>query len=54
MADASAEVALTESVRLTLAIENVLNKTLESGRSADGLVSVGTPRTARMGLRLGF
>ena len=54
VADASAEVALTESVRLTLAIENVLNKTLESGRSADGLVSVGTPRTARMGLRLGF
>jgi outer membrane receptor protein involved in Fe transport len=54
VADTSAEFAVTESASLTLAIENVLNKTIQSGRSADGLISVGTPRTARMGLRVAF
>ena len=54
VADVSSEVAVTNSTRLTLALENVFGRTIESGRSADGLVSIGTPRTARLGLRVGF
>jgi outer membrane receptor protein involved in Fe transport len=53
-ADLSAQAELTESITLTAALENVFDRTIESARSADGLVSVGTPRTLRIGLRAGF
>jgi outer membrane receptor protein involved in Fe transport len=52
--DASGEMPLSEDVRLNVAVENLFDRTVESARSADGLVSVGTPRTVRLGLRFGF
>jgi len=54
VADLSAEVRLGEGLALTAAVENLFDRTVEAGRSADGLVSVGTPRSARLGLRVGF
>lgn len=54
VADFTAEAGLTEQMRLVFAVENAFNRTIEAGRSADGLVSVGTPRTARLGLRANF
>ncbi len=54
VADLSGDLSITPTARLTLAIENIFDRTVESGRSADGLVSIGTPRTARLGLRVGF
>jgi outer membrane receptor protein involved in Fe transport len=52
--DALGEMPLSKIVRLNVAVENLFDRTVESARSADGLVSVGTPRTVRMGLRFGF
>ena len=52
--DLSSEIVLNPTARLTFALENAFDRTIESGRSADGLVAVGTPRTMRMGLRVGF
>jgi len=54
VADLSAQATVTDNVKLTAALENAFDRTIESARSADGLVSVGTPRTLRIGLRAGF
>jgi outer membrane receptor protein involved in Fe transport len=45
---------LTESVEIALAAENLFDEVVEAGRGADGLVSVGTPRTVTGGLSVGF
>jgi len=37
-----------------VAVENVLDRTYATGRTSDGVVSVGTPRLVRGGLRLTF
>jgi outer membrane receptor protein involved in Fe transport len=37
-----------------VAVENVLDRTYATGRTTDGVVSVGTPRLVRGGLRLTF
>lgn len=54
VADVSGEFALTDQSRIVLAVENAFDRTVEAGRSADGIVSVATPRTARLGVRVGF
>jgi outer membrane receptor protein involved in Fe transport len=45
---------ISESGELSLAAENLFNETVEAGRSADGLVSIGTPRTVVVGFRYRF
>lgn len=54
VADVTSEIKLTPDARLVLAVENAFDRTVEAGRSADGIISVATPRTARLGLRIGF
>jgi outer membrane receptor protein involved in Fe transport len=51
VADLGARRALTPHLELFLTIENLGNARLETGRSADGVVNVGTPRLALAGLR---
>ena len=41
-------------VRLFLAVENVANETVEAGRSADGLITVGAPRLVHGGVAVRF
>ncbi|MBL8629513.1 MAG: TonB-dependent receptor, partial [Rhodospirillaceae bacterium] len=54
VADATAAYAISAKTEIYVALENAFNRTIEAGRSADGLVSVATPRTARVGLRASF
>ena len=49
--DLGATRALTKHLELFLTIENLGNARVETGRSADGVVNVGTPRLALGGLR---
>ena len=49
--DLGASRALTKHLELFLTIENLGNARVETGRSADGVVNVGTPRLALGGLR---
>jgi hypothetical protein len=35
-------------------LENTFDRTIEAGRSADGVVAVATPRTFSLGLRAAF
>ena len=51
VADLGASHALTKHLELFLTVENVGNSRIETGRSADGVVNVGTPRLAIGGLR---
>ncbi len=51
VADLGASRALTPHLELFLTIENLGNTRVETGRSADGIVNVGTPRLALAGLR---
>jgi outer membrane receptor protein involved in Fe transport len=51
VADFGASRPMTKHLELFLTIENVGNARLETGRSADGVVNVGTPRLALGGLR---
>ena len=45
--DLAAHYAFTPRVRLTLAVENLLDAEIETGRTATGVVSVAPPRLAR-------
>jgi outer membrane receptor protein involved in Fe transport len=49
--DLSASRPLTKHLELFLTVENVGNARIETGRSVDGIVNVGTPRLAIGGLR---
>lgn len=51
VADVTASYEFAEHARLVLSVENIFDRLIEAGRSADGLVSVGTPRTVRLGYR---
>ena len=42
---------LTPSLELFAAVENLLDREIEAGRTADGRVTLGTPLTAHAGLR---
>ena len=42
---------LGRGFELFVAAENLLNQTIENGRAADGLVSIGAPRMVRLGVR---
>jgi outer membrane receptor protein involved in Fe transport len=46
--------AVTKWSELFVAIENVLDRTYSTGRTSDGVVSTGTPRFVRGGVRLAF
>ncbi len=54
VADATAQFALSGRTEIYAAVENVFDRTVEAGRSADGLIAVATPRAARLGLRTSF
>ena len=45
---------INDRAELLLAAENLFDELIEAGRSADGLVSVGTPRTLTAGLNVNF
>jgi outer membrane receptor protein involved in Fe transport len=49
--DFGASRALTKHLELFLSVENLGNARLETGRSADGVVNLGTPRLALGGIR---
>ena len=51
VADLGASHRLTPHLELFLTIENLGNARVETGRSADGVVNVGTPRLLLGGLR---
>jgi outer membrane receptor protein involved in Fe transport len=51
VADLGASRRLTPHLELFLTIENLGNARVETGRSADGVVNIGTPRLALGGLR---
>jgi outer membrane receptor protein involved in Fe transport len=51
VADFGASRALTKHLELFLTVENLGNARLETGRSADGVVNLGTPRLALGGIR---
>jgi len=51
VADLGASRALTKHLEFFLTVENLGNARLETGRSADGVVNVGTPRLFLAGLR---
>jgi outer membrane receptor protein involved in Fe transport len=51
IADLSIGYALTRSLELFVTTENVGDARIETGRTADGIVNVGTPRLALFGLR---
>ena len=52
--DASLGLRLTDSAEAVVSAENLFNRTIEAGISADGLVSIGTPRTVTAGVHLAF
>ncbi len=49
--DLYAEQALSPSATLFLSADNLFDRTVEAGRSADGLVTVGTPRVVAAGVK---
>jgi outer membrane receptor protein involved in Fe transport len=51
LVDVSASVALARGWEIFLTGENLANRRVETGRSVDGLVNVGTPRLILFGLR---
>ncbi|MEY2880921.1 MAG: Colicin receptor precursor [Verrucomicrobiota bacterium] len=51
VADLGASRALTRHLEFFLTLENLANTRLETGRSADGIVNLGTPRLLLGGLR---
>lgn len=50
--DASLNFALNRHADLFISAENLSNERVETGRSADGVVNIGTPRLILLGLRL--
>jgi outer membrane receptor protein involved in Fe transport len=52
LVEAFASVRLKHNAELFLSGENIFNQRVETGRSDDGVVSVGTPRMVLAGLRL--
>jgi outer membrane receptor protein involved in Fe transport len=50
--DASVNVTLNTHTDLFMSAENLLDERVETGRSADGVVNIGTPRLILVGLRL--
>jgi len=53
-ADLFASRELGRGFEVYVAAENVFDEVIESGRSADGVVSIAAPRIARIGLRYAF
>ncbi len=51
VADLGANYTLTKRLSLFLNCENLGNARIETGRSADGIVNLGTPRLFLAGLR---
>jgi outer membrane receptor protein involved in Fe transport len=51
VADVGANYALTKYLSLFLTCENLGNARIETGRSADGIVNIGTPRLVVGGVR---
>ncbi|MBM3515005.1 MAG: TonB-dependent receptor [Alphaproteobacteria bacterium] len=52
--DARFGFGMTEAIGLYIAAENLFDREIEAGRAADGLASVGTPRTVTAGVSLNF
>ncbi|MDB5433188.1 MAG: TonB-dependent receptor [Caulobacter sp.] len=52
--DAEADWQVTDKALLYIAVDNLGDADVETGRTADGIVSYGPPRTARVGARLRF
>jgi len=52
--DLYADMAVTDYATLFVSAENIFDKTIEAGISADGLVSVGLPRVVAGGIRMKF
>jgi outer membrane receptor protein involved in Fe transport len=50
--DASASVSISAHAELFLSAENLFDERIETGRSAAGLVNIGTPRLVLVGVRL--
>ncbi|MGH7946127.1 MAG: TonB-dependent receptor domain-containing protein, partial [Opitutaceae bacterium] len=51
VADLSLSRALTKNIELFITAENIGNARIETGRTSDGLVNIGTPRLVIGGLR---
>ena len=49
--DLYAEQALTPTATFFVSADNLFDRTIEAGRSADGLITVGTPRVVAAGVR---
>ena len=54
VADLEASVSLGSSRRLFVLVENIADTTVETGKSAAGVTSTGTPRSAVIGIRIGL
>ncbi len=54
VADATAQFALSDRTEIYASVENLFDRTIEAGRSADGIVTVATPQAVRIGLRMNF
>ena len=51
IADLNVTRALTKHLEVFLTIENLGNARIETGRTSDGIVNIGTPRLALGGIR---
>jgi len=52
LVDAGVRRQIVRGVELHVSAENLLNTRIEAGRTADGLVTLGTPRVVRVGLHV--
>jgi len=52
--DVAVSRAITRNIELYAAAENIFNRTYSTGRTTDGVISIGEPFIARGGLRLRF
>ena len=52
--DVAVSRAITKNVELYAAAENIFDRTYSTGRTTDGVISIGEPFMARGGLRLRF
>ena len=46
--------AISKNVEIFAGVENLFDQTYSTGRTSEGVVSIGAPLLARAGLRLGF
>lgn len=54
MLDAIVSRAITKNVALYVAAENIFDRVYSTGRTTDGVISIGEPFTVRAGMRLRF